>query len=119
MRVIYHLSTCSTCKKIIKEINPGISVVLVDIKSESIPPHVLDSCKEKTGSYESLFSKKAVKYRSLGLNQKVITEPMYRALILEEYTFLKRPICIYDEIVTVGNSALEIEKAKEAFKSLT
>jgi len=44
---------------------------------------------------------------------------MYRALILEEYTFLKRPICIYDEIVTVGNSALEIEKAKEAFKSLT
>ena len=102
MRVIYHLSTCSTCKKIIKEINPGISVVLVDIKSESIPPHVLDFCKEKTGSYESL-----------------ITEPMYRALILEEYTFLKRPICIYDEIVTVGNSALEIEKAKEAFKSLT
>jgi hypothetical protein len=36
MKRIYHLSTCSTCKKIIQEISPSSDVQLIDIKQKNI-----------------------------------------------------------------------------------
>ena len=60
MSKIYHLSSCSTCQKIIKEINPDSSVELQDIKQENIDGETLDWIKEKVGSYEALFSKRAM-----------------------------------------------------------
>ena len=42
------------------------------------------------GSYEALFSRRAMKFRSMGLADKTLTEQDYRQLILDEYTFLKR-----------------------------
>jgi arsenate reductase len=47
--------------------------------------------KELAGSYEALFSRRAMKYRSMGLNEMELSEDDYRKYILEEYTFLKRP----------------------------
>ena len=38
MKKIYHLSSCSTCARILKEWNPGKDVVLQDIKTEKISP---------------------------------------------------------------------------------
>ncbi len=65
MKKIYHLSNCNTCQKIIKEINPSADTILQDIKVENIDANTLDWLKEKVGSYEALFSKRAIKYRSL------------------------------------------------------
>lgn len=115
MKRIYHLSTCSTCQKIIKELNPAADVELIDIKTANIEASVLDWIKEKTGSYEQLFSKRAMKYRSLGLNEQVLTEDDYRKWMLEEYTFLKRPFMIYDEHVFIGNAKKDVEAAKVCF----
>lgn len=115
MKKIYHLATCSTCIRIIKELNPSTEVVLQDIKTEKITESQLDEMKKFSGSYENLFSRRAMKYKSLGLKDKNLTENDYRQYILDEYTFLKRPVIIVDDKIFVGNSKKIIEQAKVHF----
>jgi arsenate reductase len=113
MKKIYHLSTCKTCQKVIAQLNNGEGFDLQDIKTEKITPEQLDFMKEKVGSYEALFSRRAMKYRSMGLNEKELSEDDYRNLILEEYTFLKRPVVVIDDEVFVGSAKKAVEGAKQ------
>tara|TARA_B100001248_G_C27316670_1_gene424687 strand:- start:795 stop:1019 length:225 start_codon:yes stop_codon:yes gene_type:complete len=62
-----------------------------------------------SGSYESLFSKRALKYKIMELKNKILRETDYRQLILEEDTFLKRPVFIINDKIFVGNSKKTIE----------
>lgn len=115
MKKIYHLSSCNTCQRIIKEINPSEDVELQNIKEENIDEKTLDLIKEKVGSYEAMFSKRAMKYRSMGLNEMTLTEADYKKYMLEEYTFLKRPFMINGDEVFVGNSKKVVEAAVGSF----
>ena len=101
---IFHLSSCSTCARIIKQVDPQGEFRYQDIKGEGIQPEQLEEMKEKAGSYEALFSRRAMKYRSLGLNEQELGEADYKKWILEEYTFLKRPVIWVGEELFVGNS---------------
>jgi arsenate reductase len=113
MRKIHHLSTCDTCQRIIKELElKDKGFEFQDIKTENITANELDAAKEKVGSYEALFSKRAQKFRKLGLNEMKLTEADYRKYILEEYTFLKRPFIWIGDEVFVGNAKKTIEAAK-------
>ena len=115
MRKVFHLSSCNTCQKILKETNAASVCELKDIKVQNIQAEELDWLASKVGSYEALFSRKALKYRAMGLHEMTLTEGNYRRLILEEYTFLKRPVFIVDDAVFVGNLAKTVEAAKEKF----
>lgn len=112
MNKIYHLSSCNTCQRIIKELNGGKGFELQDIKENNISGKELDRLKEQTGSYQALFSRRAMKYRGMGLHEKELTEADYRRLILEEYTFLKRPVVIIDGEAFVGNAKKTVAQAK-------
>ncbi|MBZ5857852.1 arsenate reductase family protein [Flavihumibacter profundi] len=115
MKKIYHLSTCDTCRKILKEIDATKKKIeLQDIKSNPVTPQQLDEMKELAGSYEALFSRKAVKYRTMGLAEKDLTEKDYLQLILSEYTFLKRPVAIAGNQIFIGNTKASIEALKNA-----
>lgn len=116
MKKIFHLSSCSTNSKILKAINPGKDVELQDIKQQNIDPETLDWLKEKVGSYEALFSKKAMKFRSLGLHEMKLSEQDYRKYMLEEYTFLKRPFMINGNEVFIGNTKAVVESAVSSFQ---
>jgi arsenate reductase len=85
-----------------KELNGLDEFELIDIKSNNIDAVTLDSIKEKLGSYEALFSKRAIKYKTLGLKDKNLSDQEFRQLILDEYTFLKRPVLIDGDKVIVG-----------------
>lgn len=113
MKKIYHLSTCSTSQRIIREIGPQ-GFVLQDIKTDKITPEQLDAMAKKVGSYEALFSRKALKYRAMGLHEKQLSEQDYRQLILDEYTFLKRPVIEIDGKLFVGNAKSTVAAAKAA-----
>jgi arsenate reductase len=112
MKKIYHLATCTTCQRIIKELNIGDEFIFQDIKSESITADQLDEMAKMEGSYEALFSRRAMKYKSMGLKDKILKEEDYRQLILEEYTFLKRPVLIIEDQIIVGNSKKTVEAVK-------
>lgn len=85
-----------------------------DIKTEVITPSQIEEMKALSGSYESLFSKVARKYRALGLNEKNLSEDDIKNYILEEYTFLKRPVFIIDGQIFIGNSKKNVEAVKQA-----
>lgn len=85
-----------------------------DIKPEKITPAQLDEMRKMTGSYEKLFSRRALKYKELGLKDKNLTEEDYRNFILQEYTFLKRPVVIMGDQIFVGSEKKNIEALKKA-----
>lgn len=115
MRKIYYLATCSTCLRIIKELGINESNFdMQDIKSQPMTESQVDAMKALSGSYESLFSRRAMKYKSMGLAQQELTENDYRRLIVEEYTFLKRPVFILDNQIFIGNSKKIVEAVAAA-----
>lgn len=115
---IYHLANCTTCQAILKSIPNVDRFTLREIKSEPITAKELDAMKALAGSYEVLFSRVAMKYRSLGLNTKTLSEKDYRKHILEEYTFLKRPVMVVDGRIHIGNApkvrAAMVEEGRRA-----
>ena len=117
MKKIYYLKSCSTNQRILKELNLGEEVALQNIKELNIDEKTLDFLKEKVGSYQALFSKKAMKYRSLGLNSMKLNEEDFKRYMLAEYTFLKRPFIINEDAVFIGNSTQVIAEAKASFEN--
>jgi arsenate reductase len=117
MKKIYHLGNCTTCQAIIKA--TGIDkkgFEMQDIKFEKITPAQIDEMKKMTGSYESLFSRRALKYKEWKLKDKQLTEKDYRQYILDEYTFLKRPVVIMGDKISVGSEKKTVEALKAAVK---
>lgn len=112
MRKGYYLSTCDTCKRIIKELEIGNDFPLQDIKTEKITPDQLGEMGRLAGSFEALFSKVARKYKEMELKDKTLTEQDYKNLILSEYTFLKRPVFILNDQIFIGNSKKTVERLK-------
>ena len=114
MKKIYYLSTCDTCKRILKELDPPASFELQDIKEKPVTPEQLQELKHRAGTYESLFSKRAKLYKERDLKNKQLSEEDYKNLLLEHYTFLKRPVIIQGQKVFIGNSKKEVAAAKDA-----
>ncbi len=110
MNKIYHLSSCSTCQRILKSFDLS-DFQLQDIKTTPITKAQLSALKSEVGSYEALFSRRAMKYRAMGLHEKKLTEDDYEKLILQEYTFLKRPVIVVNNAVFVGNSKKVVQQA--------
>jgi arsenate reductase len=89
-----------------------------DIKNEKITAAQIDEMKSLAGSYEKLFSRRSMKYKSLGLAQKKLKESDYRQLILDEYTFLKRPVFLIDNEIFIGNDKTTIKLVDEKIAGL-
>ncbi len=112
----YYLPQCSTCQKVLAQLNAN-SLDLQDIKLNKIPARDLDAMAKIVGSYEALFSRKAIKYRTLGLNSKTLSEEEYRSLILSEYTFLKRPVLFTGNKVVAGYTKAAVDEMKKLTKA--
>jgi len=114
MKKVYYLSTCSTSKRIIAELNlKELGFEFHDIKFDSITPVQLSQMKDMSGTYESLFSKIARKYKELGLKDKSLSEDDFKTYILSEYTFLKRPVIIVEDQIFVGNSKKVVQAVND------
>ena len=113
MNKIYYLSTCDTCKRIISELGlKEKGFIFQDIKTEKITASQLEEMKTHTSCYEALFSRIARRYKELNLSTKQLTEADYKKYILEEYTFLKRPVIFIGSKVFVGNTKSVIADVK-------
>lgn len=110
MKHIFYLSTCDTCKRILAQWNTD-GCTLQDIKTEPMTAAQVDQMIALAGSAESLFSKRARKYKELGLKDKSLSEADIRQLIIDEYTFLKRPVLVLDEQIFIGNSKKVVDAA--------
>ena len=83
--------------------------ILQEIKTAPITVKQLDEVYALTKSYEVLFSRRAKKYKQIELKNQELAEKDFRQLILDEYTFLKRPVIINDSEVYVGNKKKRVD----------
>ncbi len=112
MKKVYHLGKCATCQRILEELNwDGESQ---EIRSEKITEQQLDEMANLAGSYEALFSRRAIKYKTMKLKEKILTEAYYKQLILEEDTFLKRPVFLIERAIFIGNTKKTVEAVQIA-----
>ncbi len=112
MKKVYYLSSCDTCKRIMKEVGVDDGFVQQDIKTEKMTKEELAEMAKRSGSYESLFSRRARQYAARGLKNQELSESDYESLILEEYTFLKRPVFLIGDDIFVGNNKKTVEAIK-------
>ena len=78
MKKAYYLSSCSTCDRILKEVKDH-HFQLQDIKSDAITEEQIDQMYQfATDSYEALFSKRARKYKSMGLKDQNLKEEDFK-----------------------------------------
>lgn len=113
MRKVYYLKTCSTCIRILKELNLPSDFILQDIKTDQITVKQLDEMHALAGSYEALFSKRSKLYMEMDLKNQKLEERDYKHYILEHYTFLSRPVIILDAKIFIGNSSKTVEAIKK------
>ena len=99
--------------RILKEINPSSDFILQDIKEQEITVKQLEQMQELSGSYESLFSKRAKLYKEMGLKNQSLTEREFKHYIIYHYTFLKRPVIIDSNHIFIGNSKSVVQAAKQ------
>ena len=117
MKKIYHLGNCTTCQRILKEIKADKKGFdFQEIKTNNITAPQLDALTKIVGSYEALFSRRALKYKEWGLKDKSLTEKDYRDLILKEYTFLKRPVVVNGKNIFIGSEKKTIKALKDDLK---
>jgi arsenate reductase len=112
MNKVYFLQTCDTCRRILKEV-PLDGFEKQEIKATPVTVHQLEEMYKISNSYEALFNKRSKLYKAMDLKNQTISESDYRQYLLDEYTFLKRPVFMVADEIFIGNSKKEIEKLKE------
>ncbi len=114
MKKYIYLSTCDTCKRIQKELNLPTEVELQDIKKTPISEAQLELLYANVRSYEELINNRARKFKEMGLSPKEVSEEKRKELLLSDYTFLKRPVLIWEDKLFLGNAKKTVEEAKLA-----
>lgn len=114
MKKVFYLNTCDTCRKILAQFDLS-DWELREIKKEPVSKEELEEMYKKTKSYEALFSKKSTQIKLRGLDVKSLTENDFKDLLLDHYTFLKRPVFLTDDQIFVGNDKKNVEALQEFF----
>lgn len=115
MKTVYYLKTCGTNKKIMTPL-PLEDWKLREIKSEPITSEELEQMFQLAGSYEALFSRKSTQIRQRGLNIKELKESDFKALLLDHYSFLKRPVFLTDKEIFIGSDKQNLERLNGFFR---
>lgn len=113
MNTIYHLSSCSTNKRILSEL-PLEQFELIDIKNHSLSDEELEGFYKHTNSYEELINKRAQRFKLEGIPANGQSEEFYKDLLKSHYTFLKRPVICYKDQLYIGNAKSTIQSLKAA-----
>lgn len=103
----YGLPYCSTCQKAEQHLkDAGIKLKkYVNVKEEKVTKSELKELCKLAGGVEKVFSRRAMKYRSMGLDKKKLSDDDMLGYMLDEYTFIKRPtILTSDNRVLCGYS---------------
>ncbi len=119
MKKLFYLSTCDTCKRLMKSWDLPEEVELQDIKKQSLLADELHQLKKLAGSYEALFSRRARLYKERNLGAETLSEEAIRDLLLEHYSFLKRPVLVWENHIFIGNAQKNAEEVQSLLARLS
>ena len=100
----YWLPNCTTCQKAMRRLERHrVSVTRFrDIKEEPLTREEVEKLAKMLGGANELFSRRAIKYREMKLNERDLSEEEMLDLMEGEYTFLKRPILVINGQASAG-----------------
>lgn len=104
----YYLSSCDTCQRILRQL-PADELELINIKESPPDLHQLKLLKEKAGSYRALFNTRAQLLKAMSQEEKPDSEEEFLTLLMQHYTFLKRPVAMVNNKIFIGNSPDAVE----------
>lgn len=81
-----------------------------DLKAQPLERPEVEDLARKVGGAEKLFSKRAMKYRQMGLHEQTLSDDDYLRLMAEEYTFITRPVIVRGDRATAGFSAKRVDE---------
>ena len=99
-----------------KELNLPEEFIKQDLKLNPISETDLEELYKHTNNYEALINKRARMYNERDLKNKNLNESDFEKLLLEHYTFLKRPVLINETEIFIGNNKTVVSSAKESLK---
>jgi len=93
---MYWLPYCTTCTKAEKHLlDNGASIGRqINVKETKVTRTELEELSKALGGVEKLFSKRAMKYRSMGLDKMTLSDEDMLNYMQQEYTFIKRPVIV-------------------------
>lgn len=115
MKKVFYLKTCGTNKKIMTPLDLS-DWELREIKSQPVTEAELEEMYDKTKSYEALFSKKSTQIKERGIDVSSLKEQDFKKLILDHYSFLKRPVFVTDKEVFAGSDKKNLENLNAFFE---
>jgi arsenate reductase (glutaredoxin) len=109
---VYGLPYCTTCQKAVTYLEgKDVSVRgFRNLKEEPLSVDEVRALAAKVGGVEKLFSKRAMKFRQMGLHEREVPEDEMVKLMSEEYTFVTRPIIVRGDRATAGFSAKRVDE---------
>lgn len=101
---VYWLPHCTTCQKALTELKRhGVRVsTRRDLKASPLMRAEIEALARKIGGIKAMFSKRARKYRELGLDKSELSEDEMLQLMCDDYTFIKRPVIVNGTRATAG-----------------
>ncbi len=115
MKKVYYLKTCGTCTKILKQFDLS-DWELREIKTSPLTEEELAEMFAKTNSYEALFSRRSTQIKARNIDLKTLKEKDFKNLLLDHYSFLKRPVFLTNTEIFIGNDKKNLEALDNFFK---
>lgn len=109
---IYGLPHCTTCQKAVSFLEEaGVKIEKFhDVKEDQLSRKEIERLVGLVGGAEQLFSKRAMKYRSMGLNEMELEDEDLIRYMTEEYTFIRRPVLVSGEFAMAGFAKKKYEE---------
>ena len=114
MKKVFYLKTCGTCTKILNQFDRS-NWEHREIKSKGITEEELEDMYSKTNSYEALFSRRSTQIKAQNIDVNSLKENDFKKLLLEHYSFLKRPVFLTEKEIFVGNEKKNVENLHHFF----
>ena len=93
---MYWLPHCTTCQKAANYLqNKGLVLDAThDVKAQPLTREQVARLADLVGGAAVLFSRRAIKYRTLKLAERELSDADLLDLMTQEYTFIRRPVLV-------------------------
>ncbi|MDB4948497.1 MAG: hypothetical protein JWM27_1146 [Gemmatimonadetes bacterium] len=112
---VYWLPYCTTCQKAVAHLEgKGVPIRSYrNLKEQPLSEDEVRGLAAKVGGVDKLFSRRAMKYRAMGLHEREVSEDEMVKRMAEEYTFVTRPVIVRGDRATAGFSAKRVDALVE------
>lgn len=107
---LYQLTHCSTCQRTAAELaSRGARFESRDIRKHPLSRTEVSNLARLAGGADKLFSRRALAYRRRNLHERSLAPEEMIDLMVEDDTFIRRPVILQGERVLPGCTARQLD----------